>query len=169
VRWDIPQNYSKTSMRLLQTEASAELLTQARRATYISKAVDLCNVERIDHGIRLADDKALMMRVAEQKILVTMCPISNVKLRCVKELKELPIRTFLDNGVHFSINSDDPAYFGGYILDNYCAVQEAFELTLEDWMHIAKSAVNGSWCDNQRKQALIEQLGACLHQFTTQA
>jgi adenosine deaminase len=134
-------------------------------STYISRAVDLCKVERIDHGIRLADDKELMKRVAEQKILVTMCPISNVKLRCVTELRELPIKTFLDNGVNFSINSDDPAYFGGYILDNYCAVQEAFELTLEDWMHIAQAAVNGSWCNNQRKDVLMKQLAACLNKF----
>lgn len=137
-------------------------------STYISRAVDLCKVERIDHGIRLADDKALMERVAEQKILVTMCPISNVKLRCVAELTELPIRTFLDNGVNFSINSDDPAYFGGYILDNYCAVQEAFDLTLQDWERITQAAINESWCDYQRKEVLMKQLGACLNRFKAQ-
>lgn len=137
-------------------------------STYISRAVDLCKVERIDHGIRLADDKALMKRVAEQKILVTMCPISNVKLQCVAELRELPIRTFLDNRVNFSINSDDPAYFGGYILDNYCAVQEAFDLTLQEWGQIAQAAVNGSWCDYQRKEALMRQLEVYLNKYNTQ-
>lgn len=134
-------------------------------ATYISRAVDLCGVERIDHGIRLVDDQALMKRVAEQKILVTICPISNVKLQCVKELKRLPIKTFLDNGVSFSINSDDPAYFGGYILDNYCAIQEAFQLSIKEWVDIARATINGSWCDDQRKSALMKQLEVCLNQF----
>jgi adenosine deaminase len=67
----------------------------------------------------------------------------------------LPIRKFLDEGVRFSINSDDPAYFGGYILDNYCAVQEAFELSLGDWIFIATGAIEGSWCDEERKKVLL--------------
>lgn len=67
-----------------------------------------------------------------------------MRLQCVKHVSELPIRKFLDAGVRFSINSDDPAYFGGYILDNYCAVQESFHLTLEEWKGIARGAVEGS-------------------------
>lgn len=113
-------------------------------ATYISRALDLCNVERIDHGIRLAEDDELLARVAKEKILLTICPLSNVQLRCVKKVAELPLRKFLDAGVRFSINSDDPAYFGGYILDNYCAVQDAFALTFKEWKGIAEGAVDGS-------------------------
>jgi adenosine deaminase len=137
-------------------------------ASYISRSIDLCGVQRIDHGIRLADDLSLMKRVAEQNILVTMCPISNVKLRCVKEIKELPIRTFLDNGVKFSINSDDPAYFGGYIQDNYCAVQEAFGLTIAEWGGIAKAAIEGSWCDDTRKLTMLKGIEECLTKFGAQ-
>lgn len=137
--------------------------------TYISRSIDLCRVQRIDHGIRLVDDQSLMKRVAEQKILVTMCPMSNVKLRCVKEIKDLPIRTFLDNGVRFSINSDDPAYFGGYIQDNYCAVQDAFGLTIEEWGSIAKAAIEGSWCDDARKMTMLKRVEACLSQFEAQS
>ncbi|KAH7342559.1 hypothetical protein BKA65DRAFT_504342 [Rhexocercosporidium sp. MPI-PUGE-AT-0058] len=126
--------------------------------TYISRALELCNTERIDHGIRLVDDEALLKRVAKDKILVTVCPLSNVRLRCVTKVGELPIKKFLAEGVRFSINSDDPAYFGGYILDNYIAIQEAFALSLEEWKFIADGAIEGSWCDAGRKKALLEKV-----------
>jgi len=113
-------------------------------ATYVSGALNHLSTQRIDHGIRLVEDAALIRKVANEKILVTVCPLSNVRLRCVKHVSELPIRKFLDEGVRFSINSDDPAYFGGYILDNYCAVQESFGLNLKEWRWIAEGAVEGS-------------------------
>jgi adenosine deaminase len=133
--------------------------------SYISKALDVCKVQRIDHGIRLVEDEALMRRVAEEKILFTMCPLSNVRLKCVGEVKDLPVRKFLDSGVSFSINSDDPAYFGGYILDNFCAVQEAFQLSVEDWMRISKAAIEGSWCEDARKAEIVKKLDDCLSRF----
>lgn len=132
---------------------------------YIREAIHEIDVGRIDHGIRLAEDPDLMREVAEKKILVTLCPLSNVRLQCVKNVKELPIKAFLENGVMFSINSDDPAYFGGYILDNYCAVQEAFNLTARDWAGITKAAVEGSWCDYSRKRHILEQLNETMVQF----
>ena len=132
---------------------------------YIRNAMRHLDVERIDHGIRLADDPDLMREVAERQLLITVCPLSNVRLRCVKDVKELPIKTFLDAGVNFSINSDDPAYFGGYILDNYCAVQEAFNLTEKDWEGIAKASVSGSWCTESRKQAMLSQLEETISRF----
>lgn len=89
-------------------------------AAYIKNSLDHLLVDRIDHGIRLAEDHELLKRVAEERVLLSVCPISNVFLRCVDSVADLPIRTFLEHGVRFSINSDDPAYFGGnYILDNY--------------------------------------------------
>ena len=125
---------------------------------YIQEALRELGVERIDHGIRLVDDKDLLQEVAERRLLVTLCPLSNLRLQCVDSLKDLPIRTFLDNGVKFSINSDDPAYFGGYIQDNYCAVQETFSLTVNEWERIASAAIEGSWCDEGRKHAISQQL-----------
>ncbi|OWP04357.1 hypothetical protein B2J93_5990 [Marssonina coronariae] len=127
-------------------------------STYISRALDLCKTERIDHGIHLVEDEALLRRVAKDKTLVTMCPLSNVRLRCVTKVAALPIREFLDEGVRFSINSDDPAYFGGYILDNYLAVQEAFALSLKDWKFITVGAIEGSWCDVERKRVLLDKV-----------
>ena len=132
---------------------------------YIREALEELDVERIDHGIKLAEDKDLMREVAEKELMVTVCPLSNVRLRCVKEVKELPIRKFLDHGVKFSINSDDPAYFGGYILDNYCAVQEAFDLSAKEWEGIAKAAVEGSWCEDSRKASILRQLDEAVTQY----
>jgi adenosine deaminase len=133
--------------------------------SYITGALDTLKVHRIDHGIRMAEDSALVKRVAEEKVLLTMCPLSNVRLRCVKAVKELPIRLYLDEGVRFSINSDDPAYFGGYILDNYCAVQEAFGLSFGEWRTIAENAIEGSWCDDARKQVLLKKVDDCISKY----
>lgn len=135
-------------------------------ASYIRDAVDLLDVQRIDHGIRLADDRALLKRMANQGTLLSVCPLSNVLLRCVTSVSELPIRQFLDAGVQFSINSDDPAYFGGhYILDNYCAIQEAFDLGVDEWERICEAGIKGSWCDDGRKAELLTKLDAVFREW----
>ncbi|EAW06412.1 adenosine deaminase [Aspergillus clavatus NRRL 1] len=126
-------------------------------SSYISTALEL-GARRIDHGIRLVEDAELMARVAREGILLTVCPLSNVRLRCVESLEQLPIRKFLDAGVKFSINSDDPAYFEGYILDNYCAVQEAFQLSVEEWRTISENSVDESWIDDARKVELRRRI-----------
>ncbi|KAF2220070.1 adenosine deaminase [Elsinoe ampelina] len=128
-------------------------------AENVIKCLDLLGCERIDHGIRAGDDAALMERLAREEVLVTMCPLSNVALRCVGKVEELPIRKFLDTGVRFSVNSDDPEYLGGYILDSYKAVQEAFGLNREEWVGICRWAIEGSWCGKERKDELMGLLG----------
>lgn len=159
--------------REIYTEAKEDGIRRTAHAgeegdvSYIKGALDSLSVQRIDHGRRMPEEKALMERVAREKILVTMCPLSNVRLRGVKEVKELPIRIFLDEGVKFSINSDDPAYFGGYILDNYCAVQDAFGLTMKEWKTIADQAIEGSWCDDERKQVLLNKVDECVTKYQT--
>ena len=130
-------------------------------AQYIAEALDILHVQRIDHGRRLVEDTALMKRVADEGIMLTLCPISNVSLKGVPSIKEMPIRRFLDAGVRFSINSDDPAFFEGYILDNYCAVQEAFQLDIEEWCVIVGNSIEGSWCDEERKEELRAELKSC--------
>ncbi|KAJ5894891.1 hypothetical protein N7495_006582 [Penicillium taxi] len=125
--------------------------------TYISTALEL-GATRIDHGIRLVEDEELMQRIARQGTLLTVCPLSNVRLRCVKSVSEVPIRKFLEAGVKFSINSDDPAYFGGYILDNYCAVQDAHNLSIPEWRTIAENSVQESWIEDSRKAELLEKI-----------
>lgn len=130
--------------------------------SYISGALDTLHVERIDHGIRLTEDAELLRRVANEGILLTVCPLSNVCLQAVKSVDQVPIRTFLEAGIKFSINSDDPAYFGGYILNNYCAVQGAFDLSIAEWTTIAKNSIEGSWTSEKRKADLVAMVDSCV-------
>lgn len=132
--------------------------------TYISTALEL-GARRIDHGIRLIEDPELMKRVAREGILLTVCPLSNVRLRCVPSVEHVPVRRFLEAGVKFSINSDDPAYFGGYILDNYCAVQEAHGLSVLEWRIIAENSIQESWIEDSRKAKLLERVEAHVKKF----
>lgn len=129
-------------------------------ASYISGALDILHTTRIDHGVRLIENEELMQRVVREKILVTFCPLSNVRLRVAEKVADLPVRKWLDSGVQFSINSDDPAYFGGYILDNYVAVQEAFDLSVEEWKGVAIASIKGSWCSEGRKQEVLKEIEA---------
>lgn len=132
---------------------------------YMRSAVDNLGCTRIDHGIKLRDDPELMGRFTREKIMLTICPLSNVELRCVKDVKELPIREYIDKGVPFSINSDDPAYFGGYIQENYCAVQTAFGLTVEEWATIVTNSVTLSWCSEARKDEMLQVLSDTLAKY----
>lgn len=127
-------------------------------AGYVLDALDRLGAARVDHGVRAAEDEAVMARLARDGVLLTVCPMSNVRLKGVERIEHVPIRTFLDRGVKFSINSDDPAYFEGYLQDNYCAVEEAFGLTVEEWRTIATNAVEGSWCDEARKREILDEI-----------
>ncbi|KAF3765796.1 hypothetical protein M406DRAFT_36633 [Cryphonectria parasitica EP155] len=127
-------------------------------AAYVTEALDVLKVTRIDHGVNARHDADVMRRLAGDRVMLSVCPLSNVVLRGVTKVSEVPIRVFLDNNVPFSINSDDPAYFGGYILDNYCAVQEAFGLSVDEWRTVARNAVKGSWCDEARKEVILGEI-----------
>ncbi|KAL6877641.1 hypothetical protein HDV57DRAFT_500140 [Trichoderma longibrachiatum] len=132
---------------------------------YVKDALSLLGVRRIDHGQRSAEDEELIAQLAETSTMLTLCPISNVVLKGVESMQELPIRKFLEAGVKFSINSDDPAYFGCYIQENYCAVQEAFGLSVGDWEKIARGAITGSWCSRARQEQLLKELDEVLQQW----
>jgi adenosine deaminase len=136
-------------------------------AQYIRDGLDLLGIERIDHGLKLSHDEELMAEVARNKTLLSLCPISNDLLQCVPHVGHVPVRTFLDAGVRFSINSDDPAYFGSnYILDNFCAVQEHFDLSVSDWHIICRNAIEGSWCSEARKEELLKSLQETVAQWS---
>lgn len=157
---DMPPSRWKEAFALARAEG-VQLTAHAGEegpAAYIAEALDELAVSRIDHGVNARHDQALMRRLANEKVLLSVCPVSNVVLRVVTHVRETPIRTFLDNGVRFSINSDDPAYFGGYILDNYCAVQEAFGLSVEEWRTIARNSIEGSWCSEDRKKEVLDEI-----------
>ncbi|CAD0112585.1 unnamed protein product [Aureobasidium uvarum] len=159
-----PPEYFKTVFDAARTAGvrCTAHVGQAGPATFVSSALEHLRTERVDHAWIAKTDDRLMQRLAETNTLVTLCPLSNVTLGFISSIAEAPIRDFLDRGVRFSINSDDPAYFGQYIQGNYCAVQEAFELSISDWKIIAMNAVEGSWCSDERKKILKQQVAAVI-------
>ncbi len=136
---------------------------------FVAAALDELGAMRIDHGVRAAEDPALLRRLAEEEILLTVCPISNVALKVFGSVAEGPIPKFLDAGVRFSINSDDPAYFGGYLQENYCAVEEAFGLPVEKWAGIVRDAVQFSWAQEERKKTILAEIESVLAEWEAKA
>jgi adenosine deaminase len=112
---------------------------------YIWEALDLLQVRRIDHGVRCLEDPELVRRLAREQIPLTVCPLSNVKLRVFDTMADHNLRRLLDAGLKVTINSDDPAYFGGYINENYIAAGEALGLTDGELDHIARTSFEASF------------------------
>jgi len=127
-------------------------------AAYIHEALDLLEVERIDHGVRCDEDPALVERLVREQIPLTVCPLSNLKLCVVKDLKDHNLGKLLRQGVVITINSDDPAYFGGYIGDNYLATARALELSAAEVVQLAENAVRASFLPAAAKTALIDEV-----------
>lgn len=125
---------------------------------YIWEALDLLKVKRIDHGIRSIEDPKLMQRLSTEKIPLTVCPLSNVKLCVFKNLKDHNLKKLLDAGVQVMINSDDPAYFGGYLLQNYQETQAALNLTLEEIKQLAKNSFMASFLDQDMKDKFCKKI-----------
>jgi adenosine deaminase len=109
---------------------------------YVWQAIDLLGVERVDHGIRSVEDPALLRRLAADGTPLTVCPLSNVRLRCVPAIEQHPLPALLDAGVKVTVNSDDPAYFGGYVAENYLALASGLGLGLSDLATLAANSVN---------------------------
>lgn len=112
---------------------------------YVWEALDLLGVERVDHGIRAVEDSALLRRLAGDRVPLTVCPLSNVRLRCVETLAHHPLPQLLDAGVLVTVNSDDPAYFGGYVADNYHALQRELGLELSTLEALAQNSLTASF------------------------
>lgn len=128
-------------------------------AAYVWEALRLLEVERVDHGIRSVDDPALLAHLAEHRVPLTVCPLSNVRLRAVPELAAHPLRRLVDAGVVVTINSDDPSYFGGYIGDNYAAVASLGFDTAE-LAQLAQNSIEASFADAARKAELLARVRA---------
>lgn len=125
---------------------------------YIWQALDLLKVRRVDHGVRCSEDEKLMERLVKERIPLTMCPLSNLKLCVVKSLAEHPIKKLLERGLCVTINSDDPAYFGGYVQDNFAATQNALNLTPQEVAQIAKNSFEASFIEPEEKQRLMREV-----------
>jgi adenosine deaminase len=119
---------------------------------YIYEALDILKVVRIDHGVRCEEDPGLVERLARERIPLTVCPLSNVKLRVFDRLEQHNLKRLLDRGLCVTVNSDDPAYFGGYIADNYVAIQRALDLSADDIVQLARNSIEASWLSPVQKQ-----------------
>jgi adenosine deaminase len=129
---------------------------------YIRDSLDLLGAERIDHGVACEQDDALVERLVAEAIPLTVCPLSNEKLRVFPDLHHHNLRRLLRRGVRITINSDDPAYFGGYIGDNYLVTQRALGLDREDLARMARNAVEGAFVSQGRRRQLLAELDAYL-------
>ncbi len=127
-------------------------------AAYIREALDLLHVVRVDHGVRCDEDPALVRELAERRMPLTVCPLSNVKLCVYKRMEDHNLARLLDQGVCVTINSDDPAYFGGYVADNYRAVAAALPVGAAGLTRLAHNAVEASWLTAARKAALAAEI-----------
>jgi adenosine deaminase len=127
-------------------------------ATYIREALDLLGVDRIDHGVRCDEDPTLVERLARERMPLTVCPLSNVKLGVIQRLEDHNLARLLRRGVAVPINSDDPAYFGGYIGDNFIATARALALAPEEVVQLADNAIRAAFLPATEKAALLIQL-----------
>lgn len=125
---------------------------------YIAQALDTLHAERIDHGVRCVEDDALVARLRRAKVPLTVCPLSNVKLRVFADLASHSLKRLLELGLRATINSDDPAYFGGYIADNFVAAHRALALTRDEIVLLASNAVEAAFVDDPRRQELRREL-----------
>ncbi len=125
---------------------------------YIWEALDELKVKRIDHGVRCLEDPKLIKELVKRKIPLTVCPFSNVKLKVFKDLKKHNIKQLLDNNLIATINSDDPAYFGGYINDNYIGIQKALGLNKKDIIMLAKNSFKASFLSEKEKRRNLEEI-----------
>lgn len=127
-------------------------------AAYVRSALDVLQVERIDHGVRSEEDPALMQRLIAGQIPLTVCPLSNLKLRVVDDMRRHGLARMLRQGVMVTVNSDDPAYFGGYIADNYIACAESLELSRAELARLARNSIAASFLPEDKKNELLKRM-----------
>jgi adenosine deaminase len=126
--------------------------------SYIWSAIDVLGIDRIDHGNRCLEDDKLVQYIIEKNLTLTVCPLSNLKLQVVKDLSKHPIKIMLDKGLKATVNSDDPAYFGGYVNDNLYAITEALDLNDKDVVQLVKNSFNGSFLATSSIEEHLKQV-----------
>ncbi|MGB9191318.1 adenosine deaminase [Acinetobacter haemolyticus] len=127
-------------------------------AEYVWEALDLLKVNRVDHGVRSEEDPKLMQRLIADKMPLTVCPLSNLKLCVVDDMAQHNIRRLLQHGLHVTVNSDDPSYFGGYMNDNFIAITKALDLSNDELKQLAKNSFEASFISDAEKQKLSQQI-----------
>jgi adenosine deaminase len=129
-------------------------------AEYVREALDLLHVRRVDHGVRCLEDPALVDRLVAEQVPLTVCPLSNVKLAVVPDLAAHPLRRMLEAGLCVTVNSDDPAYFGGYVAENYRASAEALGLTDADLLRLARNSFTAAFLDDATRAEHLAAIDA---------
>lgn len=124
---------------------------------YVWEAMNLLNVSRIDHGNRSMEDPLLVGKLVELQIPLTICPLSNLRLKVVRDMTQHPLKKMLEKGILATVNSDDPAYFGGYINENYLAMANTLQLSREQLVLLAKNSFKASFLDDTEKQRLTDE------------
>jgi len=127
-------------------------------AEYIWGALDLLKASRIDHGNRAMEDPDLMDVLATEEIPLTSCPLSNLKLKVIEKMSDHPLKEMLNRGIKVTVNSDDPAYFGGYLNDNFIAVADALSLTKEDIIQLVKNSFDASFITDREKRDFLKRV-----------
>jgi adenosine deaminase len=125
---------------------------------YVWEALDVLKVSRVDHGVRSLEDPALVARLRNERIPLTVCPLSNVKLRVFDDLRRHTLGKMLDEGLVATVNSDDPAYFGGYVGDNFAAVADALALAPSDLVTLARNSFEASFVDAATRERYLALL-----------
>ena len=132
---------------------------------YVWQALDLLGVHRIDHGVRSMEDKALVARLAKERMPLTVCPLSNKALQVTPNLADHPIKTMLDAGLCAMVNSDDPAYFGGYLNDNFAATIEALALAPADVLALVRNSFEASFITPAARSQHLQAVDAAMSQW----
>ncbi len=127
---------------------------------YVWEALDVLHIDRMDHGNRSMEDPRLVERLADERMTLTVCPLSNLKLCVVRDLEDHPVPEMLRRGLHVTLNSDDPAYFGGYVNENYRRLAAATGLSREQVTLMARNSFEGSFLSPEEKAALIAEVDA---------
>jgi adenosine deaminase len=125
---------------------------------YVWEALDVLKARRIDHGVRSIEDERLVARLVEEQIPLTVCPLSNVKLQVFPNLKSHNLKQLLDRGLLVTVNSDDPAYFGGYVADNFRDSAAALDLSREQLLQLARTSFVASFLPQESKRAYLDEL-----------
>ena len=125
---------------------------------YVAEALDLLGIDRLDHGNRSLEDDALVARLRDSAMTLTVCPLSNLRLGGVTHMSAHPLRRMLEAGIRATVNSDDPAYFGGYVHENYVQVAEHLQLSGAEVVTLARNSLEGSFLDPAERAPLLQAL-----------
>ena len=164
-RGNAPEKFARVYARC--AELGFKLVAHAGEegpAQYVRDALDILHVARIDHGVHASDDPALMTDLIRRQVPLTVCPLSNQKLGVFKDLHDHNLARLLRAGAMITINSDDPAYFGGYLLDNYIASAEALDLSHDELLTLVANSLNATFLPAADKARLLDRLAQAARQ-----